>query len=142
MRLLGNVGTAALGQPPGRDYTVMELSSYQIADLEHAPDIAAVTNLFPEHAPWHGGAEQYFRDKLRILDIGEKTKAVCNYANARLRERVAGRANIVWFNRAVVLLPLVPVTAIVLAAGFCSNHRFVAEVKRMPAAFASAISGR
>jgi len=100
VRLLGNVGTAALGQPPGRDYTVMELSSYQIADLEHAPDIAAVTNLFPEHAPWHGGAEQYFRDKLRILDIGEKTKAVCNYANARLRERVAGRANIVWFNRA------------------------------------------
>jgi UDP-N-acetylmuramoyl-L-alanine---L-glutamate ligase len=98
--LMGNVGTAALGQPPGRDYTVMELSSYQIADLEHAPDIAVVTNLFPEHAPWHGGAELYFRDKLRILDIGAKTKAVCNYANTRLRERVETRKNILWFNRA------------------------------------------
>ena len=97
--LIGNVGTAALGQTPGRDYTVMELSSYQIADLEFAPDIAVVTNLFPEHAPWHDGVEQYFRDKLRILDIGGKTQAVCNYANVRLRERMAGRTDIVWFNR-------------------------------------------
>jgi UDP-N-acetylmuramoylalanine--D-glutamate ligase len=99
VRLMGNVGTAALGQAPGRDYTVMELSSYQIADLEHAPDIAVMTNLFPEHAPWHGGVEQYFRDKLRILDIADRTKGVCNYANARLREHVGERANIVWFNR-------------------------------------------
>jgi UDP-N-acetylmuramoyl-L-alanine---L-glutamate ligase len=99
VRLMGNVGTAALGQPPGRDYTIMELSSYQIADLDCAPDIAVVTNLFPEHAPWHGGTEQYFRDKLRILDIADKTKGVCNYANARLRERVASR-DVVWFNRA------------------------------------------
>jgi UDP-N-acetylmuramoylalanine--D-glutamate ligase len=98
--LMGNVGTAALGHAPGRDYTVMELSSYQIADLDYAPDIAVITNLFPEHAPWHGGAEQYFRDKLRILNIGAKTRAVCNHANARLRERVAARADIVWFNRA------------------------------------------
>jgi UDP-N-acetylmuramoyl-L-alanine---L-glutamate ligase len=100
VRLMGNVGTAALGQAPGRDYTVMELSSYQIADLEFAPDIAVVTNLFPEHAPWHGGAEQYFRDKLRILDLGAKTRAICNHANARLRERVSARAGTLWFNRA------------------------------------------
>jgi UDP-N-acetylmuramoyl-L-alanine---L-glutamate ligase len=96
-RVYGNVGIAMLGQPPGRDVTVLELSSYQIADLEFPPDIAVITNLFPEHAPWHGGHENYYRDKLRILDLGETT-GVCNYASARLRQRLAGHDRLVWFN--------------------------------------------
>jgi UDP-N-acetylmuramoylalanine--D-glutamate ligase len=98
VRLMGNVGIAALGQPAARDFTVLELSSYQIADLEYAPDIAVVTNLFPEHAPWHGGAEQYFRDKLRILALGERTRAVANHADERLRARLARSAGVHWFN--------------------------------------------
>src|SRR4051812_43430187 len=44
-RLLGNVGVAALEEAPGRDWTVFELSSYQLADFAHAGDIALVTNL-------------------------------------------------------------------------------------------------
>jgi UDP-N-acetylmuramoylalanine--D-glutamate ligase len=98
VQLVGNVGIPTVGHPVGRDYTVLELSSYQIADLEFAPDIAVVTNLFPEHAPWHHGVEQYFRDKLRILNLGKRTRGVCNYANQRLRDRVSDQPNIVWFN--------------------------------------------
>ena len=63
--LLGNVGVAALGQTAGRDHTVLELSSYQIADLAHAPSVAIVTNLYVDHVPWHGSVERYHRDKLR-----------------------------------------------------------------------------
>src|SRR4051812_21123900 len=44
-KLLGNVGVAALEETPGRDWTIFELSSYQLADFEHAADIALVTNL-------------------------------------------------------------------------------------------------
>jgi UDP-N-acetylmuramoylalanine--D-glutamate ligase len=98
--IVGNVGIPALGQPAAKDYSILELSSYQIADLEHAPDVALVTNLFPEHAPWHRGVEQYFRDKLRILTLGARTTAIVNYADERLRARLSHRPDVHWFNAA------------------------------------------
>lgn len=97
VRLLGNVGVAALGEEPGRDWTIFELSSYQLADFEHSPDIALVTNLYPEHAPWHGGVEPYYRDKLRVLRH-MKTQAVLNGADVELRARVPARENTIWAN--------------------------------------------
>lgn len=99
--LLGNVGVAALSQDKGsaaEGHAVIELSSYQIADLEHAPDFVIVTNLFPEHAPWHGGVGQYYSDKLRALRLGGKTVRICNRANEELRRRVSDLSDIVWFN--------------------------------------------
>jgi UDP-N-acetylmuramoyl-L-alanine---L-glutamate ligase len=96
--LAGNIGIPALSGSKPKDYVILELSSYQIADLDFAPDLALVTNLYPEHAPWHNGVENYYSDKLRILGLSPETPAICNYANPTLRERVAGRANIRWFN--------------------------------------------
>ncbi len=96
--LLGNVGIPALGHEPGRDYTVLELSSYQIADLEHAPTIALVTTLFRDHVPWHRTEENYFRDKLRILSLDNDTKAICNAANENLRRLAPRRPDIHWYN--------------------------------------------
>ena len=99
-KLLGNVGIAALEETPGRDWTVFELSSYQLADFVHAADIALVTNLYPEHAPWHGGVEIYYADKLKALHDEGKTIAVVNRAHAELAARVAGRAKLRWYNDA------------------------------------------
>ena len=99
-KLLGNVGIAALEETPGRDWTVFELSSYQLADFAHAADIALVTNLYPEHAPWHGGVEIYYADKLKALHDEGKTIAVVNRAHAELAARVAGRAKLRWYNDA------------------------------------------
>ncbi len=97
-RLLGNVGIPALGQTPGRDWTVLELSSYQIADLDHGPDIAIVTNLHPEHAPWHGGVERYYDDKLRLLRLDARTRAFANARDGESRARLAGSDGVRWFN--------------------------------------------
>lgn len=98
--MYGNVGIAVLGQPPGRDGTVLELSSYQIADLTTGggPEVAVLTNLYPEHAPWHHGAENYFRDKLRLFDLDPATKRICNYTSDRLRARLGNRNDLIWFN--------------------------------------------
>jgi UDP-N-acetylmuramoylalanine--D-glutamate ligase len=98
VQLLGNVGVPALGETPGRDWTVLELSSYQLADFEHAPDIAVLTNLYPEHAPWHGGVEPYYRDKLRAIRDDVKTLAVPNAADTQLRARLATRTHTNWYN--------------------------------------------
>ncbi|MGB8600678.1 MAG: UDP-N-acetylmuramoyl-L-alanine--D-glutamate ligase, partial [Rhizomicrobium sp.] len=98
-KLYGNVGIAMLGEPAGRDVTVLELSSYQVADLAGAPEIGVITSLYPEHAPWHHGTENYYRDKLRLLDVSPAIKGVCNFASERLRSRLEGREGLVWFNR-------------------------------------------
>jgi UDP-N-acetylmuramoylalanine--D-glutamate ligase len=96
-KLLGNVGVAALSEKPARDWTVFELSSYQLADFDHAAEIGLLTNLYPEHAPWHGGLETYYRDKLNIFR-DPKTRAIANHAHEEVFARVKTRANLVWFN--------------------------------------------
>src|SRR5690606_39444785 len=47
---------------------IFELSIYQTADMNFLPDLAAVTNLYPEHVDWHGSVERYYADKLNLID--------------------------------------------------------------------------
>lgn len=96
--LIGNVGIAALGQAPGRDHTVLELSSYQIADLEASPSMALVTNLYVDHTPWHGSIAQYHHDKMRLL-ANPRTPAVLNANSEKLVAAVGARKNIIWYGR-------------------------------------------
>ena len=70
--LVGNIGLAALDQLErvvrDRLVTVMELSSYQCADLldGSGPSIACLLRVFPEHLDWHGSVDAYYAAKLRI----------------------------------------------------------------------------
>ena len=66
--LAGNVGLAPLEIADKNKIVVFELSSYQTADMAFSPDIAAVTNLTPEHTDWHRTTERYFADKLNLID--------------------------------------------------------------------------
>jgi UDP-N-acetylmuramoylalanine--D-glutamate ligase len=66
--LAGNVGLAPLEIADKHPIVVFELSSYQTADMAFSPDIAAVTNLTPEHTDWHRATERYFADKLNLID--------------------------------------------------------------------------
>ncbi len=83
--LAGNIGVPLIMAEPGADISVLELSSYQIADLAHAPDAAIILNLYPEHRDWHGSTEQYYSDKMRIAEISENTKIVTNEDLTRRR---------------------------------------------------------
>jgi len=69
--LVGNGGTPVTdGDTADARVAVAEVSSYQAADLSVSPRVAVVTSLFPEHLPWHGGFEQYVRDKLNLVAHG------------------------------------------------------------------------
>lgn len=65
----GNLGVPVFA--PGWDaeapIIVLEVSSYQAADLHHVPDVAVVTFLSEDHLSWHGGVERYVADKLRLV---------------------------------------------------------------------------
>ena len=95
--LAGNIGTPLLTIAPGRDLTMIELSSYQIADLRYAPDVAVILNLFPEHADWHGGVQHYYRDKLRLIDL-EPRQIVVHQDDPALKAAVSGRDNVAFFS--------------------------------------------
>jgi UDP-N-acetylmuramoyl-L-alanine---L-glutamate ligase len=62
----GNIGAVPYDpeQAGDYDYWVIEVSSYQATDLASSPPVTAVTSLHPDHLPWHGGVERYYRDKL------------------------------------------------------------------------------
>ncbi len=68
--LAGNIGLPVFDLLDVHDpdaIWVIELSSYQICDIQTPPKIAVLLNLYAEHNDWHGSVEQYFRDKTSIL---------------------------------------------------------------------------
>ncbi|MGB8714914.1 MAG: UDP-N-acetylmuramoyl-L-alanine--D-glutamate ligase [Rhodanobacteraceae bacterium] len=67
--LAGNIGLPLLeldGQ--SADLWVVELSSFQTGDAGSL-NVGVVTSLFPEHLDWHGSAERYFADKLKLAEV-------------------------------------------------------------------------
>ncbi len=65
---LGNIG-----QPPydpsidtSTGWLVLEVSSFQVVDLDRAPSVVVVTSLGEDHIDWHGSLEQYRSDKLSL----------------------------------------------------------------------------
>jgi UDP-N-acetylmuramoylalanine--D-glutamate ligase len=100
-QLAGNIGEPLLdcvGADP--DWWVIELSSYQLADLRARPSIAVILNVSDAHLAWHGGPRAYRRDKLRIADLAGERPLVINFADEELRSRFADRSGVTWFNRA------------------------------------------
>jgi UDP-N-acetylmuramoyl-L-alanine---L-glutamate ligase len=74
------------------DYWVIEVSSYQATDLPCSPPVVAVTSLHPDHLDWHGGVEQYYRDKLSLCSQpgAELTVADGDSDLLRQHERLLG----------------------------------------------------
>lgn len=100
--LCGNIGDPAINYAEHlADYeaVVMEISSYQCADLMYAFDITVLTNLYPEHIDWHKTHEQYFRDKLNILEHRSPSQvAVLNSRDALTAMYVKNPKNAVYFD--------------------------------------------
>ncbi|HEY0952809.1 UDP-N-acetylmuramoyl-L-alanine--D-glutamate ligase [Nocardioides sp.] len=90
--LVGNGGTPVTdGDTADARVAVAEVSSYQAADLSVSPRVAVVTSLFPEHLPWHGGFDQYVRDKLNLVAHGCEVVVVPDL-EGDLAERVRASA--------------------------------------------------
>ncbi len=89
----GNIGTPVFepGWDTGSEVVVLEVSSYQAADLHHAPDVAVITSLAEDHVDWHGSPERYRADKLRVL-VNEGGSAETVFVASEDVGRAAGRA--------------------------------------------------
>ncbi len=68
--LLGNIGIPpldALSAVTQGSVAVVELSSFQLAELDVSPHIAVLQHIAPEHLDFHGSFEAYRDAKLRII---------------------------------------------------------------------------
>ena len=86
----GNVGRALteLDGEPGEGWIVVELSSFQLEDVEtFRPRVAVLLNLEPDHLDRHGTFEAYRAAKLRIFENqGEADVAIVPRGHARVSD--------------------------------------------------------
>ena len=70
IRVCGNIGIPMLDSLEAANEDtifVVELSSYQLSELEVSPHIAVVTNLYNDHTDYHGTIEAYWEAKHNIM---------------------------------------------------------------------------
>jgi UDP-N-acetylmuramoylalanine--D-glutamate ligase len=90
--LIGNIGVPVVERygMPLADAYVVEVSSYQAADVEVSPGLVVLTSLAPDHLDWHGSEEAYYRDKLRLVEAGPPGLLAVNARSEEALRRTAG----------------------------------------------------
>ncbi len=83
VELIGNIGVAVTDtyDRPLADAYVVEVSSYQAADVTVTPGVCVLTSLAPDHLDWHGSEETYYRDKLHLVEVGPPGALAVNAAS-------------------------------------------------------------
>lgn len=98
--LAGNIGRPMLDcENEKPDWWVLELSSYQVSDLEAQPEIAVLLNITDEHLDWHRGVENYRTDKLRLAQLVSSGRVIANFSDGVLNERLKLCPGMMWFNK-------------------------------------------
>jgi UDP-N-acetylmuramoylalanine--D-glutamate ligase len=89
--LIGNIGVPVteMYDRPGVDAYVVEVSSFQAAEVTVTPRVSVLTSLAPDHLDWHGGEERYYRDKLRLVEAGPPGALAVSAASPEAVRRTA-----------------------------------------------------
>jgi len=94
--LAGNIGrpVTELYDDDSHDAFVVELSSFQTADVTTSPSVGILTLLAPDHLDWHRNLTNYYEDKLRLFShrdlVPVAVNGTCDQAVAR-SSALAGR---------------------------------------------------
>ena len=98
----GNIGEPLLHRLPlisEDDAVAVELSSFQLMTVDAPIDVAAITNITPNHLNWHVDMQEYIDAKARILR--HAGRAVLNYENevtCFLAGKIDAETPITWFS--------------------------------------------
>lgn len=90
--LAGNIGrpVTELYGDDDHDAFVVELSSFQTAEVTCSPTVGVLTLLSPDHLDWHRGLENYYGDKLRLFTRREAVPVAVNGCCEEAVSRTAG----------------------------------------------------
>ncbi|MBR6504200.1 MAG: UDP-N-acetylmuramoyl-L-alanine--D-glutamate ligase [Clostridia bacterium] len=92
----GNIGVplfTKLNQMIPEDILILELSSFQLMDMDVSPDISVITNITPNHLDIHSSYEEYIEAKRNIFENQDESgTVVLNYDN-EITRKLGGLAN-------------------------------------------------
>ena len=100
----GNIGTPLLSFLPEmqeEDFAVVELSSFQLMDMERSADRAVITNLSPNHLDVHKDMDEYIEAKKNVYKFqNEQGLLVINADNA-ITAPLLGNGSTHYFSRQI-----------------------------------------
>lgn len=86
----GNIGTPLfdkISEMRPEDFVILEMSSFQLMNMDVSPEISVVTNIFPDHLNIHSSYEEYRNAKKNIfINQSEKGITILNYDNEFTKE--------------------------------------------------------
>lgn len=88
----GNIGVSPLDFLPEvhkNSSIVLELSSFQLSDIKHAPHIAVCLMVVPEHLNWHNDMEDYVQAKSRLFEHQSPDDIAIYFADNELSHQIA-----------------------------------------------------
>lgn len=99
----GNIGTPLLPlieNMSADDVCVVELSSFQLISMRRSPDVAAITNVYPDHLNVHKDMAEYVGAKVNILAHQNAfSRSVLNYDNEETKSLAKHvRGNLYFFS--------------------------------------------
>ncbi len=104
--LAGNIGQDPfefLDQIKSTDWVIMELSSYQLEDMNRSPHLAVVLNITSDHLDYHKSQTAYMKAKTSILEF--QTDQDAAFLHKKLPESFhnLGRGRKIFFDPASVM---------------------------------------
>jgi len=102
--LSGNIGKPYLELLPklsNDSWVVMEMSSFQLIDIDKSPNISVVLNITEDHLDWHKNREEYVKAKMNIVShqrpsdftvLNEEYETTKNFA-------LAAKGKVVFFSK-------------------------------------------
>lgn len=92
----GNIGTSPLDFLPQitpESWVVLELSSFQLFDLQHSPHIAACLTIMPEHLNWHVDETDYYNAKKQLFAHQSKDDVAIYFAPNQVSKQIANASH-------------------------------------------------
>jgi UDP-N-acetylmuramoylalanine--D-glutamate ligase len=98
----GNIGIsplALLSKVKPNTKVVLELSSFELEDLNQSPQIAVITNIMQDHLNRYGTMEEYIKAKKRIFQFQNKKNYLVVQNNSIMRQIVSNAiSNVILFS--------------------------------------------
>lgn len=98
VHLGGNIGIPPLSfiNKLKRDsWVVLELSSFQLSDLQYAPHIGICLMVVPEHLNWHDDMDDYVGAKSRMFALQTSEDIAISFAENEISRTIASSGNAV-----------------------------------------------
>ena len=98
----GNIGTPLLSYIPemtGDDFAVVELSSFQLMDMERSAPRAVVTNLSPNHLDVHKDMDEYILAKTNVFRYQDHAGLLIVNADNDITAPMTGNGQTRYFSR-------------------------------------------